>query len=226
MSTVPRKLPDAISWVATRVPVWTESFAAIGLDSSQVTDLDGLLSSAQTAKSEYDSAKAVSDAKYEAYQAAATAMRSTASAQVVQIRGFARSSANPTTVYSAAQIPEPATPSPAPAPGTPEGFRVQLLDTGGLRFTFKCDHPRGVSGVTYLVERQAGPQEPFTFLLNAKKREFADTSFPPTATTIAYRVTAQTSTKDGLASSFTVRYGANNQATILSEGGEPERLAS
>lgn len=228
MSTVPRSPLEAIAWVNARVPVWAAAGQAIGLDPLQVAELGALAGQAESLRAQWDTAKAESDAKGAAYRQAVKAMRTKASGQVVQVRGFARGQGDPDAVFIAAQLPIPAQPAPAPAPGTPEGFRRELLDNGGLKFTFACDHPAGVKAVTYKVERQPAPQAPFTFLLNAKKREFEDTTFLGTSTTIAYRVTAQTSTKDGLASSFTVRYGTNNQpggqveaqATIVSQGPE------
>ena len=227
MSTVPEKYPEAIAWVDTRVPIWTENAAAIGLEVAQPTNLGALATAASAAKAAYDTAKSDSDAKYEAYQAAARAMRSQATAQVGQIRSFAKGSASPSTVYSTAQIPAPADRAPTPPPGTPEAFRVSLLATGSLKFAFKCPNPSRTPSITYKVERQDTPQSPFTFLLNAKKREFEDSNFPATSTFISYRVTAQTTTQDGPAATFTVRYGAGNQsATILSQGPVVESKAS
>lgn len=223
MSTVPVNAADAIAWVEIRVPVWAAAGLAIGLDPLEVGELSTLLSAAKDLKAEWETAQAAADAKGIDYRASVKAMRSKASGQVSQVRGFARSKGNPPSIFSTAQIPLPADPGPAPAPGTPQGFKRQLLDNGGLRFTFECNHPTGVKAVTYKVERQSAPQTPFVFLLNAKKREFEDTTFLGTSTTIAYRVTAQTSTKDGLSSSFTVRYGVSNQqgeaqATIVAQG--------
>lgn len=225
MSTVPTKYPEAIAWVNTRLPIWSAAPTAIGLDATLVADLAAQASAAETAKSDYDQAVADARAKGVAYRNAAKTMRSSATGQVTQIRGFARNAPDPAAVYSAAQIPEPATPGPAPAPGTPSEFKATLLESGALSFTFKCDHPAGVSGVTYKVERQDAPQTPFNFLLNAKKREFEDASFSASSTTIAYLVTAQTSTKDGSPASFTVRYGAGSESMVLTEGAEQQAAA-
>ena len=227
MSTVPRNALEAIDWVDTRVPVWAAAGLTIGVDPLEVAELGTLLSAAKDLKTQWLAAQALADAKGADYRAGVKAMQAMAAGQVTQIRGFARSKGNPDSIYTTAQLPVPAKPAPAPAPGTPEGFERQLLDNGGLRFTFTCDHPEGVKAVTYKVERQDTPQGAFVFLLNAKKREFEDTTFLGTSTVIAYRVTAQTSTKDGLAASFTVRYGAGNQqATILSQGPVVESKAS
>ncbi|MEQ9095052.1 MAG: hypothetical protein RIE32_02180 [Phycisphaerales bacterium] len=231
MSTVPHNALQAIDWVETRVPVWSAAGLTIGLDPLEVADLGTLLSEAKDLKTQWLTAQALADAKGADYRAGVKAMRAKASGQVTQIRGFARSKGNPDSIFTTAQIPLPADPGPSPAPGTPEGFTRQLLDGGGLRFTFTCDHPAGVKAVTYKVERQQDPQGPFEFLLNAKKREFEDSTFLGTSTVIAYRVTAQTTTKDGLAASFTVRYGAGNQseaqqATIIAQGPAVESEAS
>lgn len=227
MSTVvPLKLPEAIDWVGVRVPVWTAAGAAIGVEATQMANLSALHSSADSLKGEYDAMKAELDAKGEEYRQAATAMRSTASALVVQIRGFARTTANPAAVFTEAQLPQPADRTPAPPPGTPEGFKVELLQSGSLRFTFACDHPSGVNAVTYKVMRQDAPQTPYVFLTNAKKRRFDDDTISGDSTVVTYLVTAQTTTKDGNPAYFTVRFGSGNQASIVAQGPVGEQEAA
>lgn len=153
-------------------------------------------------------------------------MRSTTSLRVSNIRTYARGTANPSAVYSLAEIPAPATPTEAPPPATPFGFKVALLEGGSLQFSFKCTNPPRVHGVTYRVERQNAPQLPYEFLVNAKDKHFEDNAFPNSATLITYRVTSQTSTKDGVPTYFTVRYGSNQQATIVSQGPATQSEAS
>ncbi len=218
MSTVPLKLSEAIDWVGVRVPVWTAAGAAIGVEATQMANLSALHASAQSLKAEYDALKAELEAKGEEYRQAATSMRSTASGLVVQIRGFARTTPNPPAIFTQAQLPQPADPTPAPPPGTPEGFKVELLQSGALRFSFKCDHPGGVKAVTYRVLRQDASQTPYVFLTNAKKRSFEDDTLAGDSTVVTYLVTAQTTTKDGNPAYFTVRFGAGNQAQIVAQG--------
>lgn len=218
MSTVPRTYPEAIDWVNTHVPIWGAVAADIGLDPLKVAELGTLASAASTAHTAYLESLGETRAKALAYRSAARAMRTMASGQVVQIRGFARTSADPAGVYEDAQIPEPAKPSPAPAPGTPTGFKAQLLESGNLKFTFDCEHPAKVAGVTYKVLRQLAPQDPYQFLQNAKGRSFEDNSITGDSREITYIVTAQTSTKDGNPAYFTVRFGAGNQASIIAQG--------
>lgn len=222
MSTIPKKYPQAIAWIKTRLPIWTAAGTTIGVDVAQLGTLSAELSAAETALAEYNAALAAADAKGEAFRDAFRTARVSASGQVARVRGFARTAPNPAAVYAAAQIPEPAKRAPAPAPGMPEGFRVSLEPNGDLRFTFKCDNPPRARGVTYLVQRQNTPQGPFEFLTLAKEREFTDSTFPNSSAQISYLVTAQTATKSGVGATMTVRYGSPNQAgggaQIISQG--------
>ncbi len=218
MSTVPRKYPEAIDWVNTHVPIWTAAAASIGLDPTQPANLGALATEASDAKAAYDAAKSESDTLYEAYQAKARAMRTQATAQVGQIRSFAKGTANPSAVYTDAQIPAPADPTPKPAPGTPVVFTVELDQSGALNVRFKCPNPPRVGALTYIVERSIGAQQPFSYLMTAAERSFEDDTVPNGTSDVTYRVTAQSPTKKGLPGYFTVRFGVNNQPQIVSQG--------
>lgn len=217
MSTVPRKASEAIAWVKARVPVWTAAAAEIGVDPVQIGELGTLQSAAEDLADEAESMQAAADAKAEQARNAVEAMRSFASGQVVRIRGFARTSADPQAVYVAAQIPAPADRAPTPAPGTPVLFVIGLEQSGALNVSFKCPNPPRVGALTYRVERSLGAQQPFEFLKNAKERSFVDDTVPAGSGDVTYRVTAQSPTKDGAPGYFTVRFGVNNQAQPQAE---------
>ncbi|MEQ8845818.1 MAG: hypothetical protein RIB58_13290 [Phycisphaerales bacterium] len=217
MSTVPRKNPEAIAWVKARVPVWTAAAANIGVDPAQIGELGALQSTAEDLADEAESMLAAAYAKAEQARNAADAMRSFASGQVVRIRGFARTAADPEAVYVAAQIPAPADRAPSPAPGTPVLFVIGLEQSGALNVSFKCPNPPRVGALTYRVERSLGAQQPFVFLKNAKERLFTDDTVPSGSGDVTYRVTAQSPTKDGAPGYFTVRFGVNNQAQPQAE---------
>lgn len=53
------------------------------------------------------------------------------------------------------------------------------------------------------------------FVLNAKERSFVDSTIPPGTAQVVYRVTAQSSTRDGNPGQFGVQFGAGNQAMIF-----------
>ncbi|UYV13847.1 MAG: hypothetical protein NCW75_06055 [Phycisphaera sp.] len=219
MSTIPPNPDDAILWLTDHLATWGADPAAVGLAEADITEMQAALDAAIAARGQTVALRSQSKSATSDYHTKLKDMRSDTSLRVSKIRTFARGSADPASVYTLAEIPAPATPTEAPAPATPSDFRVSLEESGALRFTFKCSNPARVSGVTYRVERQdTPPQGAFTFVTNAKEKAFVDQSFPNTSTAITYRVTAQTSTKDSAATYFTVRYGAGNQAAILSEG--------
>lgn len=218
MSTVPIKYPETIAWLNARIDEWTTQGGSIGLDEPTTTALATQLAIAQGALDSAIQARQASKDQTVVYHDQGRALLEQTRQAVSTIRAFAKASETPGTVYSAASIPPPATPSPTPAPGRPYEFRTELLESGALRIAFECDNPAGVGGVTYKVERQNEPQGAFVFVQNAKGRVFTDTGVPPGAALIYYRVTAQTSTKDGDAGGATIRFGSGNQSTVLSEG--------
>jgi hypothetical protein len=230
MSTIPPNPDDAILWLADHLDTWGADPAVVGLGELDITEMQAALDAATAARAQTVALRTASKTATTNYHNKLKDMRTATSLRVSKIRTFARGTANPDSVYTLAEIPAPATPTETPAPATPFGFRVGLEEGGALRFTFKCSNPPRVQGVTYRVERQDAPQTPYVFLLNAKEKSFEDSSFPSTSSLMTYRVTSQTSTKDGTATYFTVRYGAGNQAggqaTIVSQGPAVDTRAS
>lgn len=217
--TIPQSNAESILWVASHLPAWQADPTAIGLSAQDVTDLAAALGTATSNQSSWNTIKDEARSASALYRSSTRDMRSLAATQVATIRAFAKASADPQTVYSTADIPAPASPTPAPAPGTPFDFKATLNPSGELAFTFKCANAKGLQ-VTYKIERQEdGGQNPFVFLTNAKERSFSDASFTPGTTTLVYRITAQTTTKDGVSGLFLVRLGAGNQATVMSVAG-------
>ncbi|MEQ8316330.1 MAG: hypothetical protein RIE77_10675 [Phycisphaerales bacterium] len=222
MSTIPRENDAAVAWCAAHLPIWIDNAASIGLDPAELADLSTLISEANTRLTARDQAKDAASGAVGTFNEAAGTMRELAALQVAKIRTFAKGSDTPAIVYEDAQIPAPADPTPRPAPGTPTLFTITLEQSGALQVDFKCPNPPRVGALTYRVERSIGAQQPFVFLLNAKERSFTDGTVPSGSGDVTYRVTAQSSTKDGAPGYFTVRFGVNQQAEpqaeIVSEG--------
>lgn len=225
MSTVPREYDEAVTWLNDRIAAWSADPAALGLTEPEILALSASLSEATSARTTAFQLRLESKDATVTYHEAAGGMQDLARQAVAKIRAFAKASQTPGTIYSAASIPPPADRQPSAAPGMPEGFALSLRPDGALEFGFRCVNPSNAA-VTYKVERRAGAQGPFQFLVNAKKRSFIDENPPVSNGILVYKVTAQTSTKDGVAAILMVQFGANNQATILSEGPEVSTKAS
>ena len=218
MTTIPENYDDAVDWVQDRITQWLADPAAIGLEVGDVTQLQAMASQAALNRTARNNAQQAATGAVGVFNESAKTMRDFASLQVARVRTFARASGTPAVVYEDAQIPAPAKPSPRPAPCTPTLFAISLEQSGALTVRFKCPNPPRVSASTYRVERSIGAQAPFVFLVNAKERSFTDATVPPGSVDVTYRITAQTSTKDGPPAYFTVRFAAGNQAEIISQG--------
>ncbi len=212
MSTIPQSNDEAVTWVIDHVAQWTADPEAIGLDAASVTELAGLAQTTQQRQQSRNNARDAARGATNSFNSSADAMREFASLQVQRIRTFARGAAEPAVVYEDAGIPAPADRSPTPAPGTPEGFGVSLLQNGSIEVTFECPNPPRVTVANYIVERRLGVQGAFEFLKSALERRFTDDTIPLGTSQVAYRVTAQSATRTGNPGQHAVQFGAANGA--------------
>ena len=223
--TIPDRFAPAIQWCSQRIDKWRSNRALLGLTEASIDELDQQTQAARDARANYLRAKRELRDASKTYRTSVGTMRATASALLATIRATAKRSDTPATIYGAASVPPPAGRGPSPTPGTPGRFTTQLLFGGSLRVAFQCPHPPGVRGVTYRVERRLDGQGPAQFLLNAKKRTFTDETIPAGTASVEYRVTAQTSTKDGAVGGHTVRFGVGEGAAGAAGAAETERAA-
>lgn len=222
MSTVPPKPDDAITWVQAHVPPWTTNAELLKLDPLVVAQLGSLASAAATARQTMVAAKGTYEDAVDAFNTAVKAMRTLAGGQVSIIRSTAKNAENPQQIYTAAVIPAPADRSPTPAPGTPTDFKHALAINGELTVRFRCPNPARTGAVTYRVDRRlGGTGQPFIAYQTLKKREFTDSTIPLGTAEVAYRITPQTSTKDGTLAQFGIQFGAGNQSTLVMQTPEP-----
>lgn len=229
MPTIPDRFAPAIRWCGQRLDQWQENRALLGLTQAGVDELDQQTQSARDARARFLKAqRELRDAAL-VYRTEVGTMRATAAALLATIRATAKRSDEPGAVYSAASVPPPAGRGPSPTPGTPGRFTTRLLFGGSLRVEFECPHPAGVRGVTYRVERLVlngtAPGGRPEFLLNAKKRGFTDDTIPPGTARVEYRVTAQTSTRDGDMAGHTVWFGQDSMARETAEAPQKDKAA-
>lgn len=207
--TIPERYAQAIDWCKDRVLRWDAHKAALHLSDEEVAQMRAMTDAADAAKEELAQARLRYRGAALAYRTRVGSMRAYAARLVASMRVVARASDEPALVYQLAGLPSPDPRSPTAAPATPTGFSVDLIPaTGALRVGFECKHPRGVRGVTYRVERFVSTDAStggFQFLTNAKGRAFTDDTIPAGAALVVYKVTPQTSTRDGAPAIHMVR---------------------
>ena len=200
---------------------WQLNAAQLGLTTAQITALTGAVASAQE---DYAAAiKARSESKaasLTAQNSLEAALRLTANA-IRDIDATAQNNANPDSVYVIAQIPPPAPPSPAVPPGTPEAFKVELKQNGGITLTWKCKN-ESPTGVFYTVRRapRGSTDGPWVQLGVATKRVFTDDTLPA-GDGVIYEVRAQRGELLGNAVQVVVYFGnaggGGRSASVVSE---------
>lgn len=188
MSVLPPNQVAALEFCESHWPIWNATPTAIGLTSTQV----GLFKTAtQTARADYDAAQAARQASKAATTTLGNSisdMRGSASDLIAQIKAFADLQANPSAIYAAAQIPEPAAPVPLPAPGKPTNFNVNLEPDGSITLSWDSTNSTASTGAFFTISRKLPGQTAFIGIGGApgttaetRRSSFTDSTVPATA---------------------------------------------
>lgn len=207
MAVVPSKPIDKVQFYEDHVAPFTTNAIAIGLTSTECTDLGAKSTAARAAYNAQQSAQQVARAATETFHNTVDTLGTTGAALLKKIRAKAEQTGNPD-VYALARIPAPAVPSPRPAPGKPTDLKVTLDGNGALILTWKCPNPVGSSGTIYQIYRAVGSSEDFAYLGGVGTRKYTDSTVPAGATRLTYQIQAARSTAVGLWATFIVSFGS------------------
>lgn len=166
MSVLPNTIADEIQFGETHAPVWALGPTVVGLTAAQCTAISAAVVDARKKFNDANSARAASKAATNALTVSMSTMHTLVADAVKQIRLFAEST-NDNTVYTKAQIPAPAAPTPAPPPMQPVQLGASILPTGALRISFKATDPAAGGATTYLVSRKLTGDTNFTVIGSA-----------------------------------------------------------
>lgn len=208
-----------LQWCQAHVNVFSTQAANIGLTDAQALAFQAAVAAAAGSLIDVQSAKDASRAATAAATDRFSLLRSSAAEMVRTIRTFAENSGTQAEVYQLAQIPSPATPTPAPPPGQPYMPRVVLLESGAIRLSWKCVNPAGTQGTIYEVRRRLGGQGAFAFIGASGVKSFDDATIPAGSSQVTYEVTAVRSTQRGAPAQFNVNFGIGGPGLVsVSEG--------
>jgi hypothetical protein len=210
MAIVPSDRVAKLVFYEAHITPFTTNAVAIGLTAPSVALLATATSDTRAAYTAHIAAQAAAKAATAAFYDKVRIMHNApgmGADMIQQIKTKAEITNNPN-VYTLAQIPAPALPSPIPAPGTPTNFTVALLGDGSLELKWKCANPAGAAGTIYQLQRRVGTATDWTFAGATGSRTFIDSSLPAGASPVTYLVTAVRSTARGNPAQFTVSFGA------------------
>ncbi len=237
MSVIPEKKSEQLEFCEVHAKVWLVSPTQIGLTPSQCTAFSELTGAARVA---YDAAQAARDAAKAATTAQDAALNSAVrrAADLIRfIRAFASTSPDANVVYSIAQIPPPAQPVPAQAPGKPDSISVLLEPTGAVTLTWAAENAAASSGGFFDVLRKLPGQSAFAALGGApgatsrsRRMSFTDATVPATAASAGaqYLITGRRGTLVGQSSdAITVQFGIDGVGTVVvGEQARPLKMAA
>src|SRR5690606_11456724 len=116
MSTVPSKASERITFYLSHIAPFTTNATAIGLTTTEVTDLQTKAEAAQAALTAREEAMQVAESKTTDLRDAVSVMSRAGAALIKKVRAKAEQVGD-NSVYALAQIPPPAEPAPVGAPG-------------------------------------------------------------------------------------------------------------
>ena len=207
MPIVPVQTTAKIEFYENHVTPWNANAVAIGTTVAAVTDLDTKTQAARAAFNAQQAAQQAAKSTTIDLKLAMAAMADAGADIIKQIR--AQGAIVGDSVYSLAEIPAPAIPSPKPPPGTAYQLSVLLNGDGSLNLGWRCDNPPGTSGTIYQIFRQVGGTGDFTYLGGVGEKRFVDETVPGGASFVTYKIQAVRSTAVGMWNTFNVQFGTN-----------------
>jgi hypothetical protein len=187
-------LPDSrlgqIQFFEDHIPVWSPTPSAIGLSALQVTTITNLTTAARNAFNAAQAARQASTNATTAYYEAVRQMRLFGGDLINSIKAFAEATSNPT-VYTTAQIPPNASPTPAPAPAAPKELTTQVENDGSITLKWKVTQPAPGAEVYTVVLRQLNGTGAFTQIGDTGEKTFNDAAVPPGTSRATYMLQAK-----------------------------------
>lgn len=230
MGIIPPVKVQSLQFCESHANVWNTAAATIGLTTAQGTAFKSLTNAARVA---YDAAQVAK----QAYRAAVTnqnqalkAATGNAADLIRVIKSFAELTTNPNAVYAIAQIPPPATPVPASAPGKPGDISIVLESSGAITFSWDATASSASSGAFFNIARKLPGQIAFAPLggtsgstSESRRMNFTDSTIPTSAagSGAQYIISGQRGTKIGESSdAITVQFGVDGVGfNIAGDGG-------
>lgn len=214
MRILPKTPAQQVRRLTTLVPAWAVDPVAVGLSPDRIAEIEALLAQARAAQlAAYEARNAARSATL-AFENATAALVRNASSAIGLIKATASASSDPVAILARAQLPvtNAAAPGSLPPPGTPTGFRVELLQDGAIVLSWKCDNPEGSVGTMYQVRRcvHGRNKDAFEHLALCGEKTFTDSDIPAESGSLTYEVTAVRSTRRGQPARFNVNFGAQS----------------
>jgi len=204
--TLPGTIAGRIDFFTQRLTAWAADPAAIGLTAPQIAELQTRLVAAGNAHSTVLATRQLAKNQTALQNAAMTELLDQGTGMIATIKAFADLSANPISVYAAAEIDPPEERAgPLPPPEAATDLSTELLNSGAVRVSWKGTV---ANGTFYDVYRELEGETGFTLIGSSAMRRFDDVTVPAgTTRAMYYTVTRRDALTSGESEPTLIRFG-------------------
>lgn len=191
MPVLPPNRLEQIQFCENHWPVWEADPTSIGVSAAAVTVFKGQTAAARTAYNDSQAARDASKSATAKFYSNTGTMRDTASDLIRQIKAYAESrptAAERDAVYAAAQIDQPAPPTPMTAPGKPDQIAVNLEPSGAVTISWAAENAAASSGAFFSISRKLPGQSGYTLIggspgttAQSRRMSYTDYTIPTSA---------------------------------------------
>jgi hypothetical protein len=196
-------------------PTWLTEATNIGTTTIAVNDLIAKTTAARDAFNAQKSAQDIAKSATNTFNMAVEAMSAACAEIIKSIKTKAGVVGD--SVYSLANIPVPATPTPMGPLGQPSNFKAALTQDGFLETSWKNTNPAGASGAVYQIWRRIGGTGEFDYLGGVGGKKFTDTTIPAGSSQLTYKIQAVRSTSIGPVATFNVTFGVDGGTMSITQ---------
>lgn len=190
MGIVPDTRLGKLEFYEAHLSAWTLNAAGIGLQSSQLTALSGLVSAARAQFNAQQAAHAAAKSATESFYFKVSDMHQLGSDLIKSIKAYAATKNDPN-VFVLAQIPAPAEPTPAGPPVTPTNLTAVMNSDGTILLQWKGSlAQRQFFSVWRQLPTQAVPVQ----IAAVAAKAFTDLTVPRGLSQVVYSVRAHRDT--------------------------------
>ncbi|MCC6402606.1 MAG: fibronectin type III domain-containing protein [Fimbriimonadaceae bacterium] len=198
-----------IEFYEAHLSPWNTNSAAIGLNPAMMTEITTFTTAARAAYNAAIAARNASKAATQNFYDAVTEMAEYGSSLISTIRAKAENTADPS-VYTKAQIPPPAAPTPAGPPTDATNLRANVLNDGSILVEWDGTVR---NGQFFSVRRQLSGSTAWTNLGSVRVKSYVDTSLPSGTSAAVYQVFAHRGSQTSAGSEpLIVYFGSEAQA--------------
>jgi hypothetical protein len=210
-TVLPNSRQDMIQWFSDRVADWATNAAAIGLSIDQITEIAGLVSTAESSSGSATAARIDSKDATLVFYTDSDALRSAGADLIKVIKAYAESNNDPG-VYALASVPPPSPPTPAGPPDKPTELTTRLLQPFGIGIRWKGT----VSQSAYFgIWRKLSGETSFSLLNTTKNKSFDDTTIPNTVSGVEYFIAAYRDEFQVNSNTLAIQIGADGTGETL-----------